>query len=172
MKRTTWIAATSASAVALGIAAVAYGHGGPRAGESACPAGQEEHCGTAQESGRGGHGMGGHGMGGGVSQSRIDALRAALKLTSAQQAVFDKYAALVATQTEARQRMYQGMHSGTADHHAMHDTMRAFNRQAATELAAARQELDGVLSAEQRAIVDRTLGDSHMAMRGGRVRHH
>ncbi len=176
MKRTTWIAATSASVVALGIGAAALAHGGPRVGESACPAGHAEHCGAAQQSGQGGHGMGGHGMGGhgmggGVSASRLDSLRDELELTATQQSVFDKYAALVATQAEARKRMHEGMHSGTADHHAMHATMQAFNRQAATELTAARKELNDALSPEQRAIADRTLSDAPMAMRGGRGHH-
>jgi LTXXQ motif family protein len=180
MKRTTLIAASSASVVALGIAAAAFAHGGSRMGEGACAAGHE--CGAAQGGGSMGHGMRGHGMGGhgegrhgmhsGVSPRGLDALKTELKLTVAQQPVFDKYLALVKTQAEARQRMHEGMHSGKVDHHAMHDTMQAFNRQAATELAATRKELNDALTPEQRAIADRHLDDSRMAMRGGRGHRH
>ncbi len=196
MKRTTLIAATSASLVALGIAAAAFGHGGggPRAGAEACPAGHEEHCGAAGRSGQGtgghgmsghgmgghgmrgqgmgGHGGGGHGMRGGMSLAGLDTVKAELKLTAEQQPEFEKYADLVKTQAEARQRMHEGMHSGSADHHAMHDTMRAYNRQAAIELTAVRKALFDVLTPEQRAIADRNLGNSSMAMGGGRGRHH
>ncbi len=221
MKRTTLIAATSASLVALGIAAAAFGHGGggPRAGAEACPAGHEEHCGAAGRSGQGtgghgmsghgmgshgmgshgmgshgmgshgmgghgmgghgmrgqgmgGHGGGGHGMRGGMSLAGLDTVKAELKLTAEQQPEFEKYADLVKTQAEARQRMHEGMHSGSADHHAMHDTMRAYNRQAAIELSAVRKALFDVLTPEQRAIADRNLGNSSMAMGGGRGRHH
>jgi LTXXQ motif family protein len=187
MKRMTLIAATSASVVALGIAAAALAHGGSRMGGDACPAGHEEHCGAAQSSerpghgmghGMGGHGMRGHGMGGqgmhgSVSQRGLDALKAELKLTAAQQSVFEKYVAIVKTQSEARQGMHEKMHAGSADHHAMHDTMREYNRQAAVERAAVRKEVYDVLTAEQRVIADRYLGDSRMAM-GGRHghRHH
>lgn len=189
MKRTTLIAATSASLVALGIAAAAFGHGGggPRTGEGACPAGHEEHCGAAQGGGRSGHGMGGHGMSGhgmgghgegghgmrgGMSLAGLDTVKAELKLTAEQQPVFEKYAALVKTQAEARKRMHDGMHSGSADHHARHDTMQAYNRQAAIELTAVRKELYDVLTPEQRAIADRNLGNSSMAMGGGRGHRH
>ena len=173
MKRTTLIAATAASLVALGFAAAAFAH----AGEGACPAGHEEHCGAAQGGGHSGHGMrgqgmnrhgeSGHGMHGGTSLRGLDSLKVELKLTPAQQPVFEKYAALVKTQAEARKRMHEGMHTGTADHHAMHDTMRAYERQAAVELVAARKELTDALTPEQRTIVDRTLSDSRMAMGRG-----
>ncbi|MFN0301624.1 MAG: Spy/CpxP family protein refolding chaperone [Burkholderiales bacterium] len=172
--------------MALGIAAAAFAHGGggPRAGDGACPAGHEEHCGATQGGGRSGHGMsghgmrgqgmgghgdGGHGMRGGLS---LDAAKAELKLTPEQQPAFEKYAALVNTQAEARKRMHEGMHSGSADHRAMHDTMQAYNRQAAIELTAVRKELYDVLTPEQRAIAERNLGNSSMAMGGGRGHRH
>ncbi len=201
MKRTTLIAATSASLVALGIAAAAFGHGGggPRGDAEACPAGHEEHCGAAGRSGQGtgghgmsghgmsghgmsghgmrgqgmgGHGGGGHGMRGSMSPGGLDTVKAELKLTAEQQPVFETYAALVKTQAEARKRMHEGMHSGSADHHAMHDTMQAYNRQAAIELTAVRKALFDVLTPEQRAIADRNLGNSSMAMGGGHGRHY
>ncbi len=199
MKRTTLIAATSASLLALGIAAAAFAQGGagPGAADGACPAGHEEHCGAAPGGGRSGHGMGGHGMGGhemsghgmrgqrmgghgdgghgmrgSLSLGALDTVKAELKLTPEQQPAFEKYAALVKTQAEARKRMHEGMHSGSADHHAMHDTMQAYNRQAASELTAVRKELYDVLTPEQRTIADRYLSNSRMAMGGGRGHRH
>jgi Spy/CpxP family protein refolding chaperone len=125
-----------------------------------------------------GHGMGMMGgMGGGHGRmghaTNLEALADALKLTAAQRPAWEKYEQTVRSQTEARQKMREGMHSGKVEHRAMHETMAAFNRQAATELAQAREGLESVLTPEQRQVLGHAgRGRGHMAQRGGEHRNH
>ena len=163
--RTTLMAATAVSVAALAVTATAYADG-----DSGMGGDMGGHAMHGQV--MGGHGSSGQGMRPTMPMRGLDSIKADLKLTAAQQPAFDRYADLVNTQAEARQRMHDGMRGGTSDHRAMHDTMQAYNRQAATELAAAREALYGVLIPDQRAIAERYLGDSRMAMGGGREHRH
>lgn len=154
-----WKTFAAVGAVAL-VAGTAVAHGGGRHRMDGHGMGRHGMMGMGGH-GMGGHGMGGHGMGGhgmmGVGVARLDALKTELNLRPDQGAAWDTYASTLRDQAEARRKMHEGMHGGSVDHHAMHETMRAYNRQAASELAAAQKALYDALTPEQRGIADRHL---------------
>lgn len=178
-----------ALAGALGVAAAAWAHGGAdehRGGHGM--GGMQMGMHGAGMQGGGMHGMGMGRMGGGMSggmgsgmgmpgnAANLDTLKDALKLTAEQQPAWEKYAEVVRRRSEARDKMRSAMHNGTVEHGAMHETMAAFQREAAKEIGQAREQLSAVLNAEQRQVLDsRGSGRGHgrggSMARGGEHRH-
>jgi hypothetical protein len=181
------ISVAVAIAAAFGSAgfAVAQGTAGPGCGmapDSAqgCPAGQGPGQGRMGMGMGPGHGAGsGHGMMGSDAASRLDAVKAALNLAPNQDAAWQKYADTMKTQVEARDKLRDGMRatmqSGdtTAEQrNAWREAMHAFNTQAATDRAKAREALYAALTPEQRTVADRYLAAPQVAGRGdGEHRH-
>ncbi len=173
--------AGGALAGALGVAAAAWAHGGAdehRGGHGMGGMQMGMHGADMQGGGMQGMGMGrmGGGMGMHGNAANLDTLKDALKLTAEQQPAWEKYAEVARRQAEARDKMRSAMHNGTVEHGAMHETMAAFQREAAKEIGQAREQLSAVLNAEQRQVLDsRGSGRGHgrggpMA-RGGEHRH-
>lgn len=150
---------------ALGVMAAAWAHGGPGGADQGGHGMRGHGSGHAMgmQHGMGGmHGMGMHGGAAGLASTKD-----ALKLSAEQLPAWEAYAATVNRQAEARERMRSAMHSGTVEHGAMHETMAAFRREAAKEIAEARAALIAVLSAEQRQVFEQPRPGRAMAQGGG-----
>ena len=157
MKRALTIGLLTAASVA--IVATAFAQGGPGMGRGYGPGGM-----------MGGYGPGGRmgGMWGGVQQGRLDALKSELELTDAQSPAWDKYAEIVNSQAEARQKLHEKMFSATPEERAtLHDTMYSFNVESAKQVGAARDELYAALTPEQKTVADRYLRAPRFASGGG-----
>lgn len=156
---------------ALGVMAAAWAHGGPGGAEQGGHGMRGHGGGQGMGMQHGMAGMGGmggmHGMGMHGGAASLEATKDALKLSAEQLPSWEKYAASVNRQAEARERMRSAMHSGTVEHGAMHETMAAFRREAAKEIAQAREALIAVLSAEQRQVFEQPRPGRSMAQGGG-----
>ena len=161
------IGVAAALAMTAGVA-VAHGPHGACGADAAQPA----WCG--QQGGGPGAGM----FGAGAAQ--LETARAALQLTPAQQAAWDRYAATVLQQadaaTRARAGFHESMQSGNVTAEQMtqwRETMRAFNAESWSARIKARDELYAVLTPDQKAVADRYLrmGAAAWAGAGGGHRH-
>jgi hypothetical protein len=180
MKTRTTIFAATALVATLAAAGAALAHQGPGMGR-----GMAGCDGTGPGAGMMGMGPGmgmgggmgpGMGMGGGmgpgmgmgamsggeslgVVTARLADQKAALKITPAQEAAWDKYASLVKQQTEAHQNMRTQMQAkmqdpkeaATIDHAAMHETMMKLQQENLAARRAAIGELQALLTPEQKA---------------------
>ncbi len=148
MKSTTLVAGAIALAVASTLVlAQPYGGYGPRGGMMG-----------------GGPGMMGGGMWGGPQnvQERLDARKAALKITAEQEPLWNAYAALVKQQADTmlarRDAMWNSAPATSADRMAQHSTFMTQNAQQHAAVSDAYGKLYAALSPEQRAIADQGFG--------------
>lgn len=131
------IAVALAGALVTSATGIAMAHGGPGMGPQG---GRMEGRGPQAEQ-----------MG-----QRLAALKAALNLQPNQKAAWDAFEARVTANQQARSKMHEAM-PARGDRDAMSDfrvQMLKFNAQAADETNQARKALVGVLSAEQKQVVD------------------
>jgi LTXXQ motif family protein len=194
MKTSNSILAVTIIAASLAGAGSAFAHGGMGAGAMGMgaehPMGQRM-MGAGHEMGHGmmgmgqgmGHGHMGHGhmgMGAGMHagmgpmqgpeapatvSARLADSKAQLKITSAQEAAWSKYAALVTQQAEAHANMRTQMHAqmsdpktaSTADHAAQRETMHKFKQDNLAARNTALTDLYAVLTPEQKTVADRRL---------------
>ena len=97
--------------------------------------------------------------------ARLADSKAQLKITSAQEAAWSKYAALVTQQAEAQANMRTQMHAqmsdpktaSTVDHAARRETMQRFQQDNLAARNTAFTELYAVLTPEQKAVADQRL---------------
>ncbi len=200
MKTSNSILAVTIIAASLAGAGSAFAHGGMGAGAMGMgadhPMGQGM-MGAGHEMGQGmmgmGHDMGqGHkGMGGAMHagmgpmqgpeapaavSARLADSKAQLKITSAQEAAWGKYAALVTQQAEAHANMRTQMHAqmsdpktaSTVDHAAQRETMHKFKQDNLAARNTALTDLYAVLTPEQKAVADQRL----QGLRGHRMAGH
>jgi hypothetical protein len=158
MKRILNIVAAGAVALAVGAALADPPAGrGPGAGYGP---GSENCAGGGWAAGmRGGPGGGWGGMGM-MSQAGADArladLKSALKVTPDQEAAWNAYAELVKREALAHEQFRSQMTSAPPEARAeVRDGHFAHNREAAKELATARDGLYAVLTPEQKTLADR-----------------
>ncbi len=194
MKTSNSILAVTIIAASLAGAGSAFAHGGMGAGAMGMgadhPMGQGM-MGAGHDMGRGmmGHGMmgmghdmgqGHKGMGGAMHagmgpmqgpeapatvSARLADSKAQLKITSAQEAAWSKYAALVTQQAEAHANMRTQMHAqmsdpktaSTADHAAQREAMHKFKQDNLAARNTALTDLYAVLTPEQKAVADQRL---------------
>lgn len=189
MKTSNSILAVTIIAASLAGAGSAFAHGGMGAGAMGMGA---EHpmghgmMGAGHEMGHGMMGMGqgmGHGhmgMGAGMHSgmgpmqgpeapstvsARLADSKAQLKITSAQEAAWSKYAALVTQQAEAHANMRTQMHAqmsdpktaSTLDHAAQREAMHKLQQDNLAARNTALTELYAVLTPEQKAVADQRL---------------
>ena len=147
------------------------------------------HQGMGQGMGQGMPGMGhgmmgmGHGMAGGMSQmqwpqsaaavaAQLAEWKTSLKITSAQESAWGKYATLLTQQAEVRDNMRTQMHAqmsdpktaATVDHSALRETMQKLQQENLNARSAAVKDLYAVLTPEQQTLADQRLQ--------GRAGHH
>ena len=189
MKTSNSILAVTIIAASLAGAGSAFAHGGMGAGAMGMgaehPMGQGM-MGAGHEMGHGMMGMGqgmGHGhmgMGAGMHagmgpmqgpeapasvSARLADSKAQLKITSAQEAAWSKYAALVTQQVEAHANMRTQMHAqmsdpktaSTVDHAAQREAMHKLQQDNLAARNTALTELYAVLTPEQKAVADQRL---------------
>ncbi len=194
MKTSNSILAVTIIAASLAGAGSAFAHGGMGAGAMGMgadhPMGQGM-MGAGHEMGHGMMGMGqgmGHGhmgqghmgMGAGMHagmgpmqgpeaaatvSARLADSKAQLKITSAQEAAWSKYAALATQQAEAHANMRTQMHAqmsdpktaSTVDHAAQRETMQKFQQDNLAARDTAFTELYAVLTPEQKSVADQRL---------------
>ena len=189
MKTSNSILAVTIIAASLAGAGSAFAHGGMGAGAMGMgaehPMGQGM-MGAGHEMGHGMMGMGqgmGHGhmgMGAGMHagmgpmqgpeapasvSARLADSKAQLKITSAQEAAWSKYAALVTQQAEAHANMRTQMHAqmsdpktaSTVDHAAQREAMHKLQQDNLAARNTALTELYAVLTPEQKAVADQRL---------------
>ena len=189
MKTSNSILAVTIIAASLAGAGSAFAHGGMGAGAMGMgaehPMGQGM-MGAGHEMGHGMMGMGqgmGHGhmgMGAGMHagmgpmqgpeapasvSARLADSKAQLKITSAQEAAWSKYAALVTQQAEAHANMRTQMHAqmsdpktaSTLDHAAQREAMHKLQQDNLAARNTALTELYAVLTPEQKAVADQRL---------------
>ncbi len=176
MKRGTKIVLGLGAALSLGLAAAAagaqpYGYGGGMGW------GMGGGMGWGMGPGMMGGGMGrgmGPGMMGGYgygAEERLAGQKAALKITPAQESAWQDYANVVKKQFDARQEQWEAMHNATAGSSAERSDLHAkFMKQHAEQFEAvnaAYKNLYGVLTPEQRTILDQRPGYGP-GPRGGR----
>lgn len=102
------------------------------------------------------------------ARARLDALKAAVNPTAAQQPAWDAYASRVLAQAEANAALREGLRSRAADPDALAEfrvTALKQRAQAAEEILALRRSLVAVLTPEQKAAFDR-FGSERTPMRG------
>ena len=189
MKTSNSILAVTIIAASLAGAGSAFAHGGMGAGAMGMgaehPMGQGM-MGAGHEMGHGMMGMGqgmGHGhmgMGAGMHagmgpmqgpeapasvSARLADSKAQLKITSAQEAAWSKYAALVTQQVEAHANMRTQMHAqmsdpktaSTVNHAAQREAMHKLQQDNLAARNTALTELYAVLTPEQKAVADQRL---------------
>ena len=189
MKTSNSILAVTIIAASLAGAGSAFAHGGMGAGAMGMgaehPMGQGM-MGAGHEMGHGMMGMGqgmGHGhmgMGAGMHagmgpmqgpeapasvSARLADSKAQLKITSAQEAAWSKYAALVTQQAEAHANMRTQMHAqmsdpktaSTVNHAAQREAMHKLQQDNLAARNTALTELYAVLTPEQKAVADQRL---------------
>lgn len=189
MKTSNSILAVTIIAASLAGAGSAFAHGGMGAGAMGVgaehPMGQGM-MGAGHEMGHGMMGMGqgmGHGhmgMGAGMHagmgpmqgpeapamvSARLADSKTQLKITSAQEAAWSKYAALVTQQAEAHANMRTQMHAqmsdpktaSTVDHAAQREAMHKLQQDNLAARNTALTELYAVLTPEQKAVADQRL---------------
>lgn len=164
MKTSHRIFALTLMAASLAVAGSALAHGGMGMGPG---------MGSGMEMGMGpGMGQGMMGMGrmhgpesSAAVSARLAESKAALKITSAQEPAWGKYAALVTQQAEVRTAMRTQMQAqmsdpktaATVDFNAQRETMQKFQQENLAARTAAMKELLGVLTPEQKAVADQRL---------------
>ena len=170
MKTTTKIIAATLAVVSLSAVSIVSAHQGGGAGLG-------YGCGAGQATGMMGHGMGpgagmgpGHTMGGmrgmggmaspAVTAARLGDMKAALKITPAQETAWASYEAQVKQQAQTRQTFHTAMQAQmqdpklSIDRNAQHETMsKLFAAQ-----AEARTALVAVLTPEQKALFEQPQG--------------
>lgn len=177
MKAASKLLAAVAVAAAVG-SAFAAGPGwrvgpGPAAGYGP----GAENCAMSGGAGAGyGPMMGGPGgggrMGGGMlnpaaAEARLDAVKAALKITAEQENAWNAYAAAVTAQADQRVKFRDEMAAtDPAARAGLQSKHFAANAESAQQVGAARDGLYAVLTAEQKASADRLLGFPGFARRG------
>jgi hypothetical protein len=168
MKTSTKIIATAAAAIALGAGGLVFaqqgqGHMGNmgRMGQG----GQMGQMGAGMGMQGGGHG----GMRGAESTAdvaaRLATVKAELKITTAQEAAWQKFEGVVRQQADTRQAMRGAMQArmqdpkaaAEVDHAAQRESMMKLREASQAERDAARQALYAVLSPEQKALLDQKL---------------
>lgn len=166
MKTRTTIFAATVVIATLAAAGAALAH----------PGGMGYGMGPGMQQGMG-PGMMGHGMGPGMGMrgmqgpqtaaalgTRLTETKGALKITAAQEAAWNAYAAVVTRQADARANMHtqmQGkMHDPSTslpDRAAWQETMAKFHLEMQAGRAAALKDLYAVLTPEQKTLADQTL---------------
>ena len=165
MKTSTKIIATAAAAIALGAGGLVFAQQGQ---------GHMGNMGRMGQGGRMGAGMGmqggGHGgMRGAESTAdvaaRLAAVKAELKITTAQEAAWQKFEGVVRQQADTRQamrgamqaRMHDPKAAAEVDHAAQRESMMKLREASQAERDAPRQALYALLSPEQKALADQKL---------------
>ena len=120
----------------------------------------------------GGMGWGGRMGGGGMmdpaaAEARLESVKGALKITAEQESAWNAYAGAVKAQAETRAKFREQMAAtDPAARTELQSQHFAANAEAAKSLAAARDGLYAVLTAEQKVIADRVIGFPGFARRG------
>lgn len=120
----------------------------------------------------GGMGWGGRMGGGGMmnpaaTEARLGSVKGALNITAEQESAWDAYAGVVKAQAETRAKFREQMAAtDPAARAELQSQHFAANAEAAKSLAAARDGLYAVLTAEQKVIADRVIGFPGFARRG------
>lgn len=185
------LSAALVTATLAGAGAV-WAHQGPDGGRD---------CAGMDGGGRHGHGGPGgrEGRFGGPEDAaavsaRLDAAKAKLKITAAQEPAWQRFTAVVKQQAEARDAMHKQMQAqmqaqgqpqapkpGASaavppDRSAQHDAMRKFRDEQRTAHEAARKDLLAALTPEQRTIAEQELrggrGGGHRMAEEGRMHRH
>ena len=180
MKTTTKFAAASLTALTLAVAGAVSAHPGSGMGAGYGPGAGAGPCagaGTGPSTGAGpGYGMG-HGMGYGMhgrgsggwdaaaAGTRLDALKAEIKITPEQEGAWQAYAAVVqqhavqreALHTQMRSQMHDPQTAATVDREAFHNAMVTLRDQHLAERDAALKGLYSVLTPEQKTLAEQRL---------------
>jgi Spy/CpxP family protein refolding chaperone len=163
MKTSTRIIAVAAAVIALGAGGFVF------AGQGPC---QNSSMGSGmamQHGGQGGHG----GMRGAENATdapaRLAAVKSELKLTAAQEPVWQKFEGVVLQQAQAREalrtamqaRMQDPSAAANVDHAAQRASMMKLRETDRAARETARQELMAVLTPEQKSLADQRLSAGH-----------
>lgn len=171
MKTSTKIIAATLAVVSFAAVSVVSAHPGGGWGMGSGPG--VGMMGPGQGMGQGmGMGMGGMGFDSpAVLTARLGDLKAALKITPAQEAAWQKYEVQLRQQVATRQAFHTAMQTqmqdpkATIDHNAQHEAMsKLFTAQ-----QTARDELYAVLTPEQKALADQQAQPSHGHHMGSRA---
>jgi len=165
MKTSTKIIATAAAAIALGAGGLVFAQQGQGHMGNMGRMGQGGQMGAGMGMQGGGHG----GMRGAESTAdvaaRLAAVKAELKITTAQEAAWQKFEGVVRQQADTRQAMRGAMQArmqdpkaaAEVDHATQRESMMKLREASQAERDAARQALYAVLSPEQKALADQKL---------------
>jgi Spy/CpxP family protein refolding chaperone len=176
MKTTTQFAAITLAALTLAVAGAVSAHPGsgmgagygPGAGAGPC-AGAGPGAGPGYGMGYGMHGRGPGGWDAAAVGTRLDALKAEIKITPEQEGAWQAYAAVVqqhavqreALHTQMQAQMHDPQAAATVDREAFHNAMVTLREQHLAERDAALKGLYAVLTPEQKALAEQKLAGGY-----------